>query len=259
MITSVHSVLIGKQAPASYTTVDALAVGDVALFDENKALIKTAADAVNANSLYVGVAGEKMNVTMPDGTVAQKANIDFSTEIQKASKPSAVIGEHVEPVEEKIVITLTDATIIAGNRYVLRIVYKDFEVNNFQFTHTYEVYAETTTAKDLVDAFLKKINAHKNRRVQASASAAVLTLTAMPKDDNEGVYSLNEYSVVSMEASLYETIPGALLANQPKAVVGAKIERLQVILVRVIGNRYVTQKYVTWVIKVMYLLVHILK
>lgn len=226
MITSVHSVLIGKQAPAFYTTVDELAVGDVALFDENKALIKTAADAVNANSLYVGVAGEKMNVTMPDGSVAKKANIDFSTEIQKASKPSAVIGKHVEPVEEKIVITLTDATIIAGNRYVLRIVYKDFEVNNFQFTHTYEVYAETTTAKDLVDAFLKKINAHKNRRVQASASAAaVLTLTAMPKDDNEGVYSLNEYSVVSMEASLYETIPGALLANQPKAVVGAKIEK----------------------------------
>lgn len=225
MLQSVHSVLIGKQAPASYTTVVALAVGDVALFDENKALIKTAAEAVDANSLYVGVAGEKMNVTMPDGTVAQKANIDFSTEIQKASKPSAVIGKYVAPVKEKIVITLTDATIIAGNRYVLRIVYKDMYEAAWQFTHTYEVYAETTTAKDLVDAFLKKINAHKNRRVQASASAAVLTLTAMPKDDNEGVYSLNEYSVVSMEASLYETIPGALLANQPKAVVGAKIEK----------------------------------
>lgn len=222
MITSVHSVLIGKQAPTFYTTVDALTVGDVALFDENKALIKTAADAVKANSLYVGVAGEKMNVTMPDGTVAQKANIDFSTEIQKASKPSAV-GKYVAPVEEKIVITLTDATIIAGNRYVLRIVYKDMYEAAWQFTHTYEVYAETTTPADLVNALLKKINAHKNRRVQASASAAVLTLTAMSKDDNEGVYSLNEYSVVSMEASLYETIPGALLANQPKAVVGATI------------------------------------
>lgn len=258
MITSVHSVLIGKQAPASYTTVDALAVGDVALFDENKALIKTAANAVNANSLYVGVAGEKMNVTMPDGTVAQKANIDFSTEIQKASKPSAVIGEYVAPVEEKIVITLTDATIIAGNRYVLRIVYKDMYEAAWQFTHTYEVYAETTTAKDLVDAFLKKINAHKNRRVQASASAAVLTLTAMPKDDNEDVYSLNEYSVVSMEASLYETIPGALLANQPKAVVGATIVKTAGNRARVIGSKYVMQKYVTWVIKVTYLLVHIL-
>ena len=223
MITSVHTVLIGKKCPASYTTVDALNAGEVALFDQNKAILKTAAEAAKASSLYVGVAGEKINVTMPNGNVAQKANIEFSNEIQKSSKPSAVIGQHVEPTQDKVVITLTDATIIAGNRYVLRIVYKDFEVNNFQFTHTYEVYAETTTAKDLVDAFLKKINAHKNRRVQASASAAVLTLTAMPKDDNEGVYSLNEYSVVSMEASLYETIPGALLANQPKAVVGATI------------------------------------
>lgn len=105
MITSVHSVLIGKQVPGSYSTVDALNAGDVALFDENKALIKTAAEAVDANSLYVGVAGEKMNITMPDGSVAKKANIDFSNEIQKASKPSAVIGEHVEPVEEKIAIT----------------------------------------------------------------------------------------------------------------------------------------------------------
>ncbi len=225
MITSVHSVLIGKQAPASYTTVDALAVGDVALFDENKALIKTAADAVNANSLYVGVAGEKMNVTMPDGSVAQKANIDFSNEIQKASKPSAVIGEHVEPTEEKITITLTDATIVAGHRYVLRIYYKDIYEAVWQFTHTYEVYAETATASDLASAIVKKINAHKNRRVQASASAAVITLTAMAKDDNEGVDSLNEYSVVSMEASLYETVPGALLANQPKAVPGAVIAK----------------------------------
>lgn len=45
----------------------------------------------------------------------------------------------------------------------------------------------------------------------------------MPKDDNEGVYSLNEYSVVDMEVSLYHTIPGALLANQPEAVAGATI------------------------------------
>jgi hypothetical protein len=225
MIQSVHTVLIGKKCPASYTTVDALAAGDVALFDQNKSLITTAAKAAEASSLYVGVAGEKVNVTMPDGSVAQKANIEFSNEIQKASKPSAVIGEHVEPVEEKITITLTDATIVAGHRYVLRIYYKDIYEAVWQFTHTYEVYAETATASDLASAIVKKINAHKNRRVQASASAAVITLTAMAKDDNEGVDSLNEYSVVSMEASLYETVPGALLANQPKAVPGAVIAK----------------------------------
>lgn len=225
MLQSVHSVLIGKTCPASYTTADDLAAGDVALFNENKALIKTAAEAATASSLYVGVAGSKINVTMPDGSVAQKANIDFSNEIKKNSKPSAVIGEYVAPVEEKIVITLTDATIVAGNRYVLRIVYKDMYEAAWQFTHTYEVYAESATAADLAAAIVKKINAHKNRRVQATVSSAVITLTAMPKDDNEGVDSLNEYSVVTMEASLYETIPGALLANQPKAVAGATIAK----------------------------------
>ena len=226
MITSVHTVLIGTKCPDSYTTADALNAGEVALFDQNKAILKTAAEAAKASSLYVGVAGEKINVTMPDGNVAQKANIEFSNEIQKSSKPSAVIGQHVEPTQDKVVITLTNATIVAGHRYVLRVLYKDIEANNFQFTHTYEVYAESNEAQKLAEAFVKKINAHKNRRIQAeNADAAVLTLTAMVKDDNEGVYSLNEYSVVDMEVSLYHTVPGALLANQPEAVSGATIAK----------------------------------
>lgn len=225
MITSVHTVLIGKSCPSSYSAVDALKAGEVALFDQNKAILKTAAEAAKASSLYVGVAGEKINVTMPNGTVAQKANIEFSNEIQKSSKPSAVIGSHVEPTQDKVVVTLTNATIVAGHRYVLRVLYKDIEANNFQFTHTYEVYAESNEAQKLAEAFVKKINAHKNRRIQAENAAAVLTLEAMVKDDNEGVYSLNEYSVVDMEVSLYHTVPGALLANQPEAVAGATIKK----------------------------------
>lgn len=225
MITSVHTVLIGKSCPSSYSTVDALKAGEVALFDQNKAILKTAAEAAKASSLYVGVAGEKINVTMPDGNVAQKANIEFSNEIQKSSKPFAVIGQHVEPTQDKVVITLTKATIVAGHRYVLRVLYKDIEANNFQFTHTYEVYAESNEAQKLAEAFVKKINAHKNHRIQAENTADVLTLTAMVKDDNEGVYSLNEYSVVDMEVSLYHTVPGALLANQPEAVSGATIAK----------------------------------
>lgn len=225
MITSVHTVLIGTKCPASYTTADALNAGEVALFDQNRAILETAAEAAKASSLYVGVAGPKINVTMPDGTVAQKANIEFSNEIQKSSKPSAVIGANVEPTQDKVVVTLTNATVVAGHRYVLRVLYKDIEANNFQFTHTYEVYAESNEAQKLAEAFVKKINAHKNRRIQAENAADVLTLTAMVKDDNEGVYSLNEYSVVDMEVSLYHTVPGALLANQPEAVSGATIAK----------------------------------
>lgn len=223
MITSVHTVLIGTKCPDDYTTADALNAGEVALFDQDRAILKTAAEAAKASSLYVGVAGPKINVTMPNGTVAQKANIEFSNEIQKSSKPSAVIGVNAEPTQDKVAVTLTNATVVAGHRYVLRVLYKDIEANNFQFTHTYEVYAESNEAQELAEAFVKKINAHKNRRIQAQNAKAVLTLTAMVKDDNEGVYSLNEYSVVDMEVSLYHTIPGALLANQPEAVAGATI------------------------------------
>lgn len=225
MITRVDTVLIGKKCPTAYTTVDALAKGDVALFDQNKALITTAANAVNASTVYVGVAGDDMTITLPNGTTTTERMVEYSNAIQKASKPSYVIGNYKAPVAEKIEIDLTSTKPVIGHRYVLRIVYKDLYEAPGQFTHTYEAIATTETANDLGNALLKKINKHTNRRVTATFESNKLTLTALPKDDNEGVYSLNEYSVVSMEASLYVTIPGALLSNVPEAVLGATIKK----------------------------------
>lgn len=225
MITRVDTVLIGKTCPESYTAVDSLTQGDVALFDENKSLIKDEASAVKASTVYIGVAGDNMTIASPDGTSTTKRSIEYSNAIQKASKPSYVIGDYVAPVQEKIEIGLTDATVVIGHRYVLRIVYKDMYEAPGQFTHTYEAIATTGTANNLGNALLKEINKHANRRVDATFANNKLTLTALPKDDNEGVYSLNEYSVVSMEASLYVTIPGALLSNVPEAVPGATITK----------------------------------
>lgn len=225
MITRVDSVMIGKKCPASYSTVDKLNAGEVALFDENRALIKDQDDALKASTIYVGVCTGVMTVTMPDGTSSTKKVVEYSNAIQKASKPSYVMGGYEEPVAEKIEIDLTSAKLVIGHRYVLRIVYKDLYEAPGQFTHTYETVATSEVAGDLCDALLKKINKHANRRVTAAFTNNKLTLTALPKDDNEGVYSLNEYSVVSMEASLYVTIPGALLSNVPEAVPGATITK----------------------------------
>lgn len=225
MITRTDTVLIGKTCPASYTIVDSLTQGAVALFDENKSLITDEASAVKASTVYVGVAGDNMTITLPNGTSTTKRSIEYSNAIQKASKPSYVQGDYVAPVQEKIEIALTSATVVIGHRYVLRIVYKDMYEAPGQFTHTYEVVATTETADDLGKALLTKINKHANRRVSATFANHKLTLTAMEKDDNEGVNSLNEYSVVSMEASLYVTIPGALLSNVPEAVPGATITK----------------------------------
>lgn len=225
MITRTDTVLIGKTCPASYDIVDNLNQGAVALFDENKSLIVDEASAVKASTVYIGVAGDSMTITLPGGASATKRSVEYSNAIQKASKPSCVIGNYVAPVQEKIEIDLTSATVVIGHRYVLRIVYKDMYEAPGQFTHTYETVATSAVANDLGNALLKKINKHANRRVTATFTDHKLTLTAMPKDDNEGVYSLNEYSVVSMEASLYVTIPGALLSNVPEAVPGATITK----------------------------------
>ena len=82
MIQNVHNVLIGKQVPASYTNIDALVAGDVALFDQNRQLITAAANASDATSLYVGVCHGTVSVNMPHGTIDDKPNIEFSQEIQ---------------------------------------------------------------------------------------------------------------------------------------------------------------------------------
>lgn len=225
MITRTDTVLIGKKCPTSYTTVDNLAQGEVALFDENKSLIKDEASALKASTIYIGVCTGVMTVTMPNGTSSTKKVVEYSNAIQKASKPSYVMGNYEAPAAEKIEIDLTHAKPVIGHRYVLRIVYKDLYEAPGQFTHTYEAIATTEIADDLGNALFKKINKHANRRVNAAFENHKLTLTAMPKDDNEGVYSLNEYSVVSMKASLYVTIPGALLSNVPEAVANVTIKK----------------------------------
>lgn len=228
MITRVGSVMIANAAcPASYTNAEALNAGEVALFNENKEVITSKAEAVEATKVYVGVCEGKMDVVNPKTkAVEQKNQIIFSNEIQKGHA-SYVLQAYTAPVEEKIEFDFTSATIIVGHRYVLRIVYKDLYEHPGQFTHTYEVVAATTTAQDLCDAFAKQINKHPNRRVTVSSASNKLTITAMAKDDNEGVYSINEYSTVVMEAQVYTTIPGALLSNIPESVPGLTVTKTE--------------------------------
>lgn len=219
MIQRVDTVLIGKKYATGKvynqaSESDLVAEGSVMLFDENRQPISSAADA---NTIYVGVAGKAVQTVKKDGTIVYSRLIDFSNPIKKDSKPRMHVSKHQEPIQEKITIDLANATIVAGHRYVLRIVYKDIEGAPGQFTHTYEHYATNDQAADLLAALLKKINKHANRRVSAAVSGTTMTLTAMAKTDNEGVDSLNEYSIVNMEATMYETVPGQLLSNIPES------------------------------------------
>lgn len=227
MITRVNTVLVANAAcPGSFSAVESLNAGEAALFDGNKKLITSADEAAAADALYIGVCQGTMKVVNPSsGALEDKKMIEYSNKIEKDAHFNYAVNDYEAPVAEKIEINLSSATIVAGHRYVLRIVYKDLYEAPGQFTHTYEVIAASETAQDLCDAFAKQINRHPNRRITVDPSSNKLVLTAMEKDDNEGVNSINEYSIVSMEATLYTTIPGALLSNQPEAVPGATITK----------------------------------
>lgn len=220
MITRVDNVIVGHAIhDGEWSTATK---GQIVMANENFETF----NANNAQALYIGVCTGTTKVTAKDGSVTETPVIKWSDRIQKASHPRFTFANFDDPEQAKTIIDFTNAKLVTGHRYVIRILYKDIEVAQLQFTHTYEVIAESTDATALAEAFAKKINKHANRRVVVSLEGAVLILTAMEKDDNEGVDSLNEYSIVSMQTSLYTTIPGALLSNQPETVSGAVVENI---------------------------------
>lgn len=222
MFTKPSQVIIGKQV--NIAEPNTLAIGDITVVDEK---MMAASDAASASALYIGVCTGKQEITLPDGSLSEVSIMKYSDRIQKESKPRYVANEFEAPANAKIEIDLSAAELVIGHRYVLRVLYKDMNIANFQFTHTYEHVATSEVADDLGNALLKAINKHANRRVNATYAGGKLTLVAKDKDYDNAVDSLDEYSIVSMDASLYVTIPGALLSNQPEAVVGVVITKTE--------------------------------
>lgn len=222
MFTKPSQVIIGKKVNIAEN--NSLSIGDITVVDEN---MKPATEPKQAKALYIGVCTGKQEITLPNGSVSEVSIIKWSDRIQKESKARFVSANYEAPTNAKIEINLSDAELVIGHRYVLRILYKDMNIANFQFTHTYGHVAVTESADDLGNALLKAINKHANRRVNATYAEGKLTLTAKDKDYDNAVDSLDEYSIVSMDASLYETIPGALLNNQPEKVIGATITKTE--------------------------------
>lgn len=227
MLNHVNTVLIGTEAPVSYITADALTKGQIALFDQNRAIVKDADEAKAASALYIGVCEGKEDVYSEKGVKTTKSIIRFSMPIMKGSKPHMVFSEYVAKAEDKIVITATSVVPEVGHRYVLRLVYTDIYEAPGQFTHTYEVIAKSTNPTDLITSFKNKINKHKEARVTATSDAAVLTLNAKEMPYNEGIMLDANYSQVSVEAFMWTTIPSGILSNAMYPISNLTIAKTQ--------------------------------
>lgn len=219
MISSVNKVFVGKKV-ATATTIDTMAIGDIFLYDVKTGAINTPTEG---NPFKIGKVIGDMNVTLSDGTVQVSKQTIFGNEINPFKVKStadritgttdnngALIADFVRPflapVEQVSTLDLTNTTITVGYRYVLRIYYRDIYELKSMFTKSYEYFATSAdTATTVVAALAATVNKDLDRRVNVTVAGPVMTLTALPKNDNEGVDAINLYSQVNFTAMVYAT------------------------------------------------------
>lgn len=99
-----------------------------------------------------------------------------------------------------------------GNRrIVVRLTFKDMPTRFRKWTESYEYVTKPgDKAEQIAKAFATMItDQYKRARVDAKAAAGVLTLTAMPYDDDNSVDTINVANKVRFNANVYYTNPQA--------------------------------------------------
>lgn len=99
-----------------------------------------------------------------------------------------------------------------GNRrIVVRLTFKDMPTRFRKWTESYEYVTKPgDKAEQIAKAFATIItDQYKRARVDAKAAAGILTLTAMPYDDDNSVDTINVANKVRFNANVYYTNPQA--------------------------------------------------
>lgn len=201
MLQHVNKIFTGEYVSGVDTT--ALTPGQITLVDANGAAVT---DFTKVDRVKAAKAIGTQDITMKDGTVTTIPSIIYSDMISNKMVEGFTSNPYTAPVEDVITVDLTNVVIHPTRRYVLKIYYRDLYELVSMFTRSYEAFVDAAdTTATLATKLAAAINRTPERRVTATVAGSVITLTALPKTDNEGVNAINEYTQVSMEASLYYT------------------------------------------------------
>lgn len=207
MLQHTNSVLVGK-FPTAFTNIDALNVGEIAMFDGDGKLLTNVAGVQAAKKVRFGLVESKVDVDLPNGTISPRNSIVYSQFIDKAriKTPSLTVVPYKAPVEESYTINFAGVTVTEDARYAIRFIYFDLSHHKFQVTKTYDFFAITgTTPAQLAAALGRAINRDPSRRITATVAGTTITVNARIVDDNEGLNSINEYSQVRMDMHVFKT------------------------------------------------------
>lgn len=223
MITYVNTVLVGKGVGTIATDPAQASAGQYIFMNLDGSINKgylSAAELSQANEIKIGlVTSKSTKYTQPDGTVATMPVIKWSNNIKRADIKALTYSEYQPDVPETVVVDFTSMTQNVlhtiddgGFCLTLRITYKDLPTRYRKWTDSYNyVTVAGDTATEIAAGFAKDIAKNSKRsRVSAVAQNGVLTLTALPYDDDDSVDSINWAGQVRFNANVYYTNPNGV-------------------------------------------------
>lgn len=180
----------------------------------------TAQNAGDIKTIKVGfITNKTMAFHKPDGTTVQSPIIKWSNQIKAADIKSFNTHAYTQDTEDTVVVDFTNCTEIgngkilstAGKRIIVRLTYKDMPHRFRKWTESYEYTTKDgDTAASIATGIANMINKEwKRARVQASAASGVLTIVALPYDDDNAVDTLNVANKVRFNVNIYWTDPTA--------------------------------------------------
>lgn len=222
MITYVNSVFVSNNAAAISTNPATIQNGQFIIMYKTKDG-NTSYDTTALNNVIwfkIGMGTDKTTVFIDPATKASSKVplIRWSNEIHVKDIRSTAILTYKDDTEESVKIDFTgvDASTIAkfadgGKRIIVRLTFKDLPTRFRKWTESYEyVTLEGDTTTTIATNIANQINKEfKRARVTAEADGGVITLTAMPYDDDDAVETLNWAEKVRFNANVYYTDPAA--------------------------------------------------
>ena len=227
MITYVNTVLVSNNASAAVKkTANLTAATEAAIAALKGNFVIQNQDGKDLSDLDTITGNEEIRIGMilgtatpvakKDGSISYQANVKWSNAIRlhdiKAVHEMAYNDWKPKIGEDKIVIDFTKMTaamatkMAEGNKHIfLRLTFKDLPTRYRNWTETYDYLTNAgDTATEIAKALAYDINKQiKRARVKATAAAGVLTLEALPYDDDNAADTINVANKVRFNANAY--------------------------------------------------------
>lgn len=213
MVTFVSKVFVSNENNSALATAPAsIKKGQFIVYDVDAAKYTIDADT---KRFKIGMGSGK---SVKDHKGVSHPEIKWSNIINADDIRSINVLAYKADTEEAVKIDFTkiNAAVlkllaVGGKRIIVRLTFKDLPTRFRKWTESYEYVTlpgdtAATISKNVADLINKQ---WKRARVVATDAAGVITLTAMPYDDDDSVDTLNVANKVRFNANVYYTDPAA--------------------------------------------------